>query len=131
MAAMHFPRARRLHRQLAHWVLACFVLALGTAVAAPLVKPEAKTLLCTASGQWRMVSVESVADAQPDALSAAHAGLDCILCLGLDTVMPAPRPHTLEALPLAGGASALSAWQWIPTYVHPARPGQGPPSAIS
>jgi hypothetical protein len=64
---------------LARLVLACFALAIGAAVASPLVKPATAQLLCSSDG-----SIQLQADGGDQ--SSAHA-LDCPLC-----VATAPPP---------------------------------------
>ncbi len=61
-----------------------FVLSMGVAVAAPVLKPQALTLICTAAGSVKLVAgADSPADNSDTGLPAgmqAHA-LDCVLCL--------------------------------------------------
>lgn len=81
----------RTSRSLTHLALVWFVLAFGAAVASPLLKPEALTLVCSANGGMKLLanSADSADsdgsdgnDAQPSGQSG-HA-LDCPLCLALD-----------------------------------------------
>lgn len=61
---------------LARWVLVWFVLAMGVAVAAPSMQPVKLSTICSASSA-------ALADGAPDGMdSAAHHGLQCVLCLG-------------------------------------------------
>ena len=73
---------------LARLVLAWFALAIGAAVASPLVKPVDIELVCTGSGSMKLL-VKDVGDGKGQ---PAHATLDCPLCLSL----AAPPPATLE-----------------------------------
>jgi len=75
----------RTSRSLTHLALVWFVLAFGAAVASPLLKPEALTLVCSANGGMKLLATSADgdgSDAQPSGQSG-HA-LDCPLCLALD-----------------------------------------------
>lgn len=87
MPAPHVLQFLRQSRSLVRWVLACFALALTLAVAAPLVKPQAMTLVCSTLGQAKWVQIHD--DGNPG--QAVHHTLDCVLCLALD----APPAHGL------------------------------------
>lgn len=72
----------RTSRSLTHLALVWFVLAFGAAVASPLLKPEALTLVCSANGGMKLLANSPDGDDQPTSQSG-HA-LDCPLCLALD-----------------------------------------------
>ncbi len=74
----------RLHRHLARLILAWFVLALGVAVASPLVHPKPMQLVCSGTGGAKLV-----APAADDQGTPSGHSLDCPLCLVLDAP-PAP-----------------------------------------
>lgn len=101
MLVPHALHVLRQSRTLARWVLACFALALTLAVAAPLVKPQAMTLVCSTLGQAKWVQLNDNGDSTTTKANsqAVHHTLDCVLCLALD----APPAHGLPALasPLA------------------------------
>jgi len=81
-------------RHLRLWVLAWFVMALGAAVASPLVAPRSLELVCSGTGGTRLVMKAA------EGLVAADAtGLDCPLCLAAD----AP-----PATPLAAAATTAA-----------------------
>lgn len=58
------------------WVLAWFVMALGVAVASPIVQPQAMEFVCSGAGAGRILVH---ADEGPVGLGAQ--GLDCPLCM--------------------------------------------------
>lgn len=76
-------------RTLRLWVLAWFVMALGVAVASPLVSPHGMELVCTGSGSVQLV----VKTADGLATTTSGASLDCPLCLAAN----APPPLLLVA----------------------------------
>ncbi|WP_298212508.1 DUF2946 family protein [Acidovorax sp.] len=71
-------------RTLRLWVLAWFVMALGVAVASPLVSPRGMELVCTGSGSVQLV----VKAADGMATTTSGASLDCPLCLAADAPPP-------------------------------------------
>ena len=72
-------------RTLRLWVLAWFVMALGAAVASPLVAPRSLELVCSGSGGAQLVVKTA------EGLVAADAtALDCPLCLAADTPPTTP-----------------------------------------
>lgn len=103
---------RRAHL-LARFVLAWFVLALGVAIASPLVKPQSMELVCTSGSALKLIL-------KSDDGQQAHAGhtLDCPLCatvgappplLQLAVSAPSDLVHTLRPLavePVASHAAA-------------------------
>lgn len=68
-------------RTIVRWMLVWFALSIGVAVAAPVVNPQALTLICTTAGSVKFVSDSAVdsADGLPSGMQA-HA-LDCVMCL--------------------------------------------------
>ena len=83
----------RQSRALIRWMLACFALAVGVAVAAPVVNPQALSLVCSAGGSVKLVAADDVDSGAPAAM--AHT-LDCVMCLpagappaSADVVVPA------------------------------------------
>ncbi|OGB31102.1 MAG: DUF2946 domain-containing protein [Burkholderiales bacterium RIFCSPLOWO2_12_FULL_61_40] len=116
--------ALRQARTLAHWVLVWFVLAVGVAVAAPLVQPQSSTLVCTASG-----AVKLLAGGDEGSVAPAHHTLDCVLCLALSAPPPAPvvvvaAVHALCHTP-EGQPAAHTAWRTASPL-----PARGPPVAL-
>ncbi len=68
----------RQSRALIRWMLACFALAIGVAVAAPVVNPQALSLVCSAGGSVKLVAADDVDGGAPATM--AHT-LDCVMCL--------------------------------------------------
>nr|WP_315466262.1 DUF2946 family protein [uncultured Rhodoferax sp.] len=85
-------------RYLVRWMLVWFALSIGVAVAAPVVKPQALTLICTTAGNVKFVAESSgdIADGMPSGMQA-HA-LDCVMCL------PAGAPPVASSVPATGPA---------------------------
>ena len=109
-------------RLLARLVLVWFVLAVGVAVASPLVKPQSLALVCSGAGALKILVTGDADDA-----SLAGAGLlDCPLCLQGG----APPPATpVLAYGLAVAAALPFAPPW-PDFIARAAgplPGRGPP----
>ncbi|WP_306553480.1 DUF2946 family protein [Acidovorax sp.] len=69
-------------RTLRLWVLAWFVMALGAAVASPLVVPRSMELICSGSGTG---SAKLVVKTAEGLVAADTTGLDCPVCLAADT----------------------------------------------
>jgi hypothetical protein len=67
-------------RSIVRWMLVCFALSIGVAVAAPLVHPQALTLVCTTAGAVKFVAGDEGPDAGASPERMAHT-LDCVLCL--------------------------------------------------
>ena len=74
-------------RTLLLWVLAWFVVALGVAVASPLVSPQGMELVCSGSGAGGAQLVVKTADG---VVAADTPGIDCPLCLEADTPVSTP-----------------------------------------
>jgi hypothetical protein len=98
---------------LARLVLAWFALAIGVAVASPLVKPQAIELICSGSGAMKVLVKGD--DGKP---AASHHTLDCPLCATLDAPppekpLPSPRStaqRTSSSAPTSRQISASSRW---------------------
>jgi len=103
---------------LARLVLVWFVLALGVAVAAPLVQPQALELVCSSAGAVKLVQVGD------DGSTAAAHLLDCPLCLtGSGSAPPPAVPSSwAQPLPQAHALPALAA------PIHAGRTAAPPPS---
>lgn len=115
--------SRRLHHLVARLALAWFALALGAAVASPLVHPRSMQLVCSASG-----AVKWLVDDGAGLAEVGHASLDCALCLPLSA--PPAQPPAMPTLP---GPLALSVAERVQAapVVAAARaplPARGPPA---
>jgi hypothetical protein len=118
MAAMQTLRHAR---QLTRFVLVWFALALGVAMASPLVSPKSIDLVCSSGGVMKLVTSEDGDSTQPS------NNLDCPLCmsvafppapLALQVVKPSPLSHALQPIAAAHIASATA----------PPLPSRGPPA---
>jgi hypothetical protein len=122
MSSQHTLHTLRQARQLSRMVLAWFVLSLGLAVAAPLVQPQAFTLVCSAAGSAKLVATGDLGT-----VPAAHPTLDCVLCLALSA--PPPQ-HAVVAVATPvlvataqGRAPPHTVWR-----TAAALPARGPPA---
>ncbi len=112
----------RRSRHLVRFMLAWLVLAMGAAVASPLVRPAAVALVCTASG------VALVPTDGGQALPAPGHALDCPLCLHL---LAPPPPEAGGALPAAAPRQATTLLHGAcppATVAAPPLPARGPPA---
>jgi hypothetical protein len=114
---------RRAHF-LARFVLVWFALALGVAIASPIVKPQAMELVCSAGGSVKLMVTGDDGAAQP----TAHT-LDCPLCM----INSAP-PSALQVLaepqqPLGHALRPISAAHIAGRTAAPL-PARGPPAFL-
>lgn len=112
----------RRSRHLARLVLAWLVLAMGVAVASPLVRPAAVALVCTTAG----VALVSTDGGQ--ALPVPGHALDCPLCLHL---LAPPPPDAVGVLPTAAPRQALVPMRAdgvLANAAAPPLPARGPPA---
>ncbi|KQP43703.1 DUF2946 family protein [Pseudorhodoferax sp. Leaf274] len=118
---MHLLRRSTL---LARLVLAWFVLAVGVAVASPMVQPQAMELVCSASGGVKLIPLGSAGE--QDA-AAVHHTLDCPMCLA--ATLP-PAPHRADCAPPQPLAHALrpAVAAHIAALAGAPLPPRGPPS---
>ena len=109
-------------RQLTRFVLVWFALALGVAMASPLVSPKSIDMVCASGGVMKLVVTDEGDQAKPK-----NTGLDCPLCLSvafppaplaLQAVKPSPLGHALQPIAAAHIASATA----------PPLPSRGPPA---
>ncbi|RCW63114.1 DUF2946 family protein [Pseudorhodoferax soli] len=111
---------------LARLVLAWFVLAMGVAVASPLVQPQAMELVCTASGGVKLVAL---GDGGAKDGAAVHHTLDCPMCLAA-TLPAAPYPAPCAAPQPLAHALQPSVAAHIAALVGAPLPPRGPPSLV-
>jgi hypothetical protein len=103
-------------------VLAWFVLAIGVAVASPIVQPQAMELICSGSGVMKIVVKAEDGTAQP----AGHT-LDCPLCAHGASPPPVVKASTEPPHPLSHALRPIVAAHlaWATAAPLPAR---GPPT---
>ncbi|RYE42230.1 MAG: DUF2946 domain-containing protein [Hyphomicrobiales bacterium] len=117
---MQFLRSSSL---LARLILAWFVMTMGIAIASPIVHPEAMELVCSASGNMKLIAIGD------DGIEQSHHTLDCPMCMGITLpphiasarfVQPQPLAHALHKFSVAHIASVAGA----------PLPPRGPPAAL-
>jgi hypothetical protein len=110
---------------LARLVLAWFALAMGAAVAAPVLQPGSIELLCTGTGAMNLL----VKGAQGEPVPAGHS-LDCPLCGAAAAPPPAAvRPAVPAALPKEGALQRTAPHVAVASGAP--LPARGPPPAIA
>jgi len=122
MIPMQTLQSLRQARHLARFVLAWFVLALGVAIASPLVKPQGIELVCASGGAMKLIVKSDDGKQQV----SGHT-LDCPLC----ATVAAPPP--LLSLPMAAPAALAHALQPLAAAHIAGRtaaplPPRGPPT---
>lgn len=117
---MHWLRSRY---WLARLILAWFAVTLGVAVASPLVHPQAFELVCTASGDIRMVVLQEEASLGP-----GHHQLDCPLCLPAGGPAPALPQVPLPCLQPLARALLPAVAAHIAAVTRAPLPARGPPA---
>lgn len=113
----------RRYRWLARLVLACWVVSMGVAVAAPLVHPQALELVCSGAGAAKLL-VKT--DEGPREL-ARHA-LDCPLCTLAGAPPPGGRSDTARVHPLVQVLHPVPAAPLAARMAAPLPPPRGPPA---
>ena len=79
-------------RTIVRWMLVCFCLSIGVAIASPVVHPQGLTLVCTTAGSVKFVAT---GDLEAPAADTVSHTLDCVMCL------PAGAPPTTAVVVLA------------------------------
>lgn len=115
--------ALRTSSTLIRLALAWFVLALGVAVAAPLVQPTSVEMVCSAGGAMKIV----VLDDEGNVAATVHGTLDCPMCLA--AAPPASTAHVCAShpSPREPEPSPVAATRVVATVGAPLPP-RGPPS---
>lgn len=78
MRTMSTLQSLREARSIVRWMLLCFALSIGVAIASPLVNPQAMELVCSATGNLKLVPADDAAG--PSNPSVTHT-LHCVMCL--------------------------------------------------
>jgi hypothetical protein len=111
-------------RALARGVLAWFVLSIGLAIAAPLVQPQSLEMICSATGQFKLVG-----DQDGDTNTAASHTLQCVMCLALGAPPPTDfsvsTSQSVQPLALTNTPATHLAWRTASPL-----PARGPPSSL-
>ena len=108
----------------ARLVLAWFVLALGVAVASPVINPQGMELVCSGSGAMKLL-VKSDDGTQ---VSVGHT-LDCPLCATVGAPPPVIAQQAVPAQPLSYALQPLPAAHIAALTAAPL-PARGPPSLL-
>ncbi len=124
ISAMTPLQTLRQARTLLRWVVSVWCLALGVAVASPLLQPHTTALVCSSSGMVQLVDVNAD-PASPQSSKASHS-LDCVLCLPV----AAPAPGSVFVAAVVGPLTLEShhaALALPPSLSAAPPPGRGPP----
>ena len=114
-------QARCITRSLIVW----FLLAIGAAVASPMVNPQAVQLICTGSGMMKLV-IDGAEGSEDGAGQNLCPGLDCPLCASLGAPPPARRQTAEPHQPLSYALRSQPAAHLAAVTAAPP-PGRGPP----
>lgn len=115
-------QALRNARSLARFVLVWFALAIGVAVASPVIKPQAIELICSGG----VIKLLAASDEEGEA-AFGHT-LDCPLCASL-AAPPAARRDFTQALPQGGVPRVMPATRVAALTAAPP-PARGPPASL-
>ena len=111
-------------RLIARLVLVWFALALGAAIASPLVSPKAMELVCSGSGAMKLL-----VKADDGSTEISTHALDCPLCTSLGAPPPVARTDAPSAQPLAHVLRTIPAAR-IAALTGAPLPARGPPAAL-
>ena len=114
---MHALRHARLF---ARWVLLCFVMSLGAAIASPLVQPQTMELVCSGAGTVKLLI------GGDDGGSVGQHTLHCPLCASLGAPPPQLRVMAEPFQPLSYVLQPIAAAH-IAALTFAALPARGPP----
>ena len=113
-------------RSIVRWMLVWFALSTGVAVAAPVVNPQALTLICTTAGNVKFVA-ESAGDDTGGLASGMQAHtLDCVMCLPAG--VPPVSSTVLHAGPAARSPQPAALPERVPARLANAASARGPPA---
>lgn len=121
MSGPHNPHT--FARRLARWVLLCFALSLGVAIASPLTHPQAMALVCSSAGAVKLLV--TAPDGSTQVLSQMG---DCPLCVTANAPPPTPvSPRVTLPSALSYALRSISAAHAAYATAAPL-PARGPPS---
>ncbi len=114
-----------LARRLARWVLLCFALSLGVAIASPLTHPQAMELVCSSAGAVKLLVTA------PDGSTQVVSQMgDCPLCITAGAPPPTPVNPRVEPLqPLSYVLRSIPAAH-IAFLTAAPLPARGPPTSL-
>ena len=105
------------------FVLVWFALSLGVAIASPLVKPQATTLICSGTGVMKVL----VQNDDGTSTEVAARMLDCPLCSSVSAPPPVARVTAEPAQPLGHVLKTIPAAHIAALTAAPP-PARGPPA---
>ena len=105
---------------LARWVLVCFVLSLGSAIASPLVRPQTMELVCSGAGTVKLIIKTDGGE------PVSHHTLHCPLCASLGAPPPQLRVTAEPFQPLSYVLQPIAAAHIAALTTAPL-PARGPP----
>ena len=108
--------------RLARWVLLWFALAMGVAIASPIIKPQSIEVLCSTSGMAKLL----VTNDQGDVATSNHM-LDCALCLNISAPPPKAFGLLAPSVPLAFAVQSVVRAA-LASLTAPPLPARGPPA---
>lgn len=108
---------------IARFVLACFVLSLGVAVASPIVNPQSIELVCASGGAMKLI----VKNADGGADEVRGHTLDCPMCLPAGAPPALAQPEPFVPSVLANALRPLAASHIAGRTAAPLPP-RGPPA---
>ena len=111
--------------RLARWVLLCFALSLGVAIASPLTHPQAMELVCSSAGSVKLLV--TAPDGSTQVLSQMG---DCPLCATASAPPPAPVSPRVEPLPSLSYVLRSIPAAHIPFLSAAPLPARGPPNSV-
>ena len=115
-------------RSIVRWMLVWFALSIGVAVAAPVVNPQALTLICTTAGNVKFVA-EPAGDNTDGLASGMQAHLlDCVMCLPAGA--PPVTSAVLHADPAARSPQPAIRPERVPARFANAASARGPPAQL-
>jgi hypothetical protein len=103
------------------FVLVWFALSMGVAIASPIVNPHGMDLVCTSTGNMKLV-----VPGDDDGAASSHT-LDCPLCASISAPPPAFNTSLTQPSPLAHATQPLAAAH-IAAVTAPPLPSRGPPA---
>ena len=117
------PRLQLLRqtKTLARFVLVWFALALGAAIASPLIKPQSMELICSGSGAMKLLVKSDDGSVQV----GSHT-LDCSLCMALGAPPPAATALPQAQQLLAYATQSIPSARLAALTAAPL-PARGPP----
>lgn len=106
------------------WVLACFLLTLGAAVAAPVAGLQSLEVVCSSK-----TGMQLLVKGQDGEVVSSHTTLDCPLCQPMAAPPPVVRGLGTAHSPGLAAQTRATAVR-VAALVAPPLPARGPPSVV-